>query len=68
MTVEAAAPAAKGRARDTRATTAGTVAATAAVLFLFAFGSDYDCARRPIPSLVNRNTRQSSNEPAPSLL
>jgi len=35
MTVEAAAPAAKGRARDTRATTAGTVAATAAVLFLF---------------------------------
>src|SRR6476646_11855543 len=32
------------------------------------FRSDYDSAKRPIPSLVNRNTRQSSKEPAPSLL
>ena len=67
MTVEAGVPAAK-ESTDTRATTAGTVAALAAVLILFAFRSDYDSAKRPIPSLVNRNTRQSSNDAAPSFL
>ena len=58
MTVEAAAPAAKGRARDTRASTGGTVAAIAAVSFLFVilflFASQIRLRLRQTPNAVAR--------------